>query len=88
MRWRVRLTGEARRSLAQVPDKVRPAIMEFLSGSLSHDPLRVGAPLVRELTGLHAARRGEYRVIYEALEPDHEVIVHRIQHRRDAYRSR
>lgn len=88
MQWRVRLTGEGQRSLAHVPDKVRSAVMEFLSGSLSDDPLRVGAPLARELTGLHAARRGEYRVIYQVLEEDHEVIAHRIQHRRDAFRLR
>ena len=84
--WRVRLTGEARRSLAGVPGKVQLAILEFLGGGLSTDPLRVGAPLHRELSGLHSARRGEYRVIYHVNVEDHEVIVHRVQHRRDAYR--
>ena len=86
MPWRVRLTGEARRSLANVPEKVRPAILEFFSGGLSANPLRVGTALHRELAGLHSARRGEYRVIYQVNLDDHEVIVHRVQHRRDAYR--
>lgn len=44
--------------------------------------------LQRELSGLHSARRGEYRVVYEIREDDRVVIVHRLQHRRDAYRPR
>jgi mRNA-degrading endonuclease RelE of RelBE toxin-antitoxin system len=31
--------------------------------------------------GLHAARRGEYRVIYEIRDAEHEVRVLRVQHR-------
>ena len=83
----MRLTGEARRSLHNVPEKVRPAILEFLGGGLSTDPNRVGSPLHREVAGLHSTRRGEYRVIYQVLNDDREVIVHRVQHRRDAYRQ-
>jgi len=62
--------------------------MEFLSGSLAANPYRVGRMLQRELNGLHAARRGEYRVVYEIRDDDHVVVVHRLQHRRDAYRPR
>jgi mRNA-degrading endonuclease RelE of RelBE toxin-antitoxin system len=67
---------------------VRPAVLEFLANSLATDPYRVGHPLERELAGLHSARRGEYRVIYEVRPETREVIVLRAQHRRDAYRPR
>jgi mRNA interferase RelE/StbE len=67
---------------------VRPAVVEFLSTSLAAAPLRVGHELQRELSGLHSARRGEYRVIYEVRPESHEVVVHRVQHRRDSYRPR
>jgi mRNA interferase RelE/StbE len=67
---------------------VRPAVIEFLTNSLATDPYRVGHPLERELLGLHSARRGEYRVIYEVRPKTHDVVVHRTQHRRDAYRPR
>ena len=63
-------------------------MLEFLSSSLAEDPTRVGHPLQRELTGLHSARRGEYRVIYEIRADTHEVVVLRAQHRRDIYRTR
>ena len=69
-----------------MPDKVYAAVVEFLQGSLAADPHRVGHPLRPELEGLHSARRSEYRVIYEIRE--HDVVVHRVQHRRDAYRLR
>lgn len=84
----MRLTGEARRSLAALPENVRPVVLEFLAGGLTNDPQRVGAELQRELTGMRSARRGEYRVVYELNVHDREVIVHRVQHRRDGYRRR
>jgi mRNA-degrading endonuclease RelE of RelBE toxin-antitoxin system len=45
--------------------------------------------LVGELTGLHSARRGDHRVVYE-IDDDRKVvvIVHRVQHRRVVYRPR
>ncbi|MDQ1712642.1 MAG: mRNA interferase RelE/StbE [Frankiaceae bacterium] len=67
---------------------MRPAVIEFLVNGLATDPYRVGHPLERELLGLHSARRGEYRVIYEIRAGTREVIVLRTQHRRDAYRPR
>ena len=67
---------------------MRPAVVEFLSTSLARDPHRVGHPLQWEIEGLHSTRRGEYRVVYEIRAKPHEVVVHRIQHRRDVYRPR
>jgi mRNA-degrading endonuclease RelE of RelBE toxin-antitoxin system len=48
----------------------------------------VGKPLVGELTGLDAARRGDYRVIYEVDDDRKVVIVHRVQQRSIVYRPR
>ena len=41
-----------------------------------------------ELAGAFAARRGTYRVLYRINEERREVIVIRVDHRRDAYRTR
>jgi mRNA-degrading endonuclease RelE of RelBE toxin-antitoxin system len=82
----VRLTGEARRSLDALPAKVYFAVVEFLGGSLADNPLRAGHALQRDLAGLHSAWRSEYRVVYEVREDEREVVVHRVQHRRDVYR--
>jgi mRNA-degrading endonuclease RelE of RelBE toxin-antitoxin system len=39
-----------------------------------------------DLAGVHSARRGTYRVLYRINEVQREVVVLRIDHRRDAYR--
>jgi mRNA-degrading endonuclease RelE of RelBE toxin-antitoxin system len=41
----------------------------------------VGKPLQFELTGVWAARRGTYHVLYRINENAHEVVVLRIEHR-------
>ena len=61
---------------------------ELLLGALTENPRRVGHPLGRELAGLWSARRGPYRVEYEIDDDDHRVVVLRIDHRADVYRSR
>jgi mRNA interferase RelE/StbE len=63
------------------------AAQEFIFGVLAQDPHRVGKPLREPLAPDWSARRGEYRVIYRIVEPDHCVVVRTVRHRRDAYRT-
>lgn len=82
------LTPPARRALSDgLPEAVATAVIEFLTTALVEGPRRVGKPLRGELTGLWSARRGTYRVIYRISESPAEVIVVRIDHRRDVYRD-
>jgi len=71
-----------------LPEKAASAIVEFLLGPLTDDPVRVGHPLRRELEGLWAARRGPYRVVYEVDEDTRQIRVLRVDHRADVYRPR
>lgn len=57
-------------------------------GPLVDDPHRVGKPLLRELSGYLAARRGVYRIIYRINEETETVEVVRIDHRSRVYRPR
>jgi mRNA interferase RelE/StbE len=57
-------------------------------GPLLDDPHRVGGALRRELGGLHAARRGAYRIVYEVREDTTTVLVLRIDHRSTVYQPR
>lgn len=83
------LTPPASRSLRSgLPEAVATAVIEFLTGALVENPQRVGKPLRRDLAGILSARRGTYRVLYRINETKHEIVVLRIEHRRDAYRSR
>ena len=86
--FEVEITPEGLRHLNQLPGKVRDAAIQAILGPISEQPRRVGKPLVGELTGLYAARRGDYRVVYEIDDDRKVVIVHRVQHRRVVYRPR
>jgi mRNA interferase RelE/StbE len=81
------LTPPARRALqSALPKSVAAAVIEFITGALLENPQRVGKQLHGDLAGIHAARRGTYRVLYRINDQQHEVIILRIEHRRDAYR--
>jgi mRNA-degrading endonuclease RelE of RelBE toxin-antitoxin system len=81
------LAPPARRALAQLlPEAVAAAAVEFITTALLAEPKRVGKPLRGDLAGVWAARRGTYRVLYRIRDDRREVIVLRIEHRRDAYR--
>lgn len=81
-------TPEARRHLDRLPEKVLHAALALIHGALAREPHRVGKPLVGELTGLWSARRSDYRVFYEIDDASRTVTIHRVQHRREAYRPR
>jgi mRNA interferase RelE/StbE len=76
----------ARQAVSRLPEKVATAVVEFLYGSLAASPHRVGKPLKLGLSGLHSARRGDYRVIYRIDDQRREVTVMAIEHRSDVYR--
>jgi mRNA interferase RelE/StbE len=82
------MASSAERALARLPPKVAPATVEFLVGPLLDNQEHVGHPLQRELSGLRAARRGVYRVVYELDHESRVVQVVRIDHRADVYRPR
>ncbi|MDQ3723588.1 MAG: type II toxin-antitoxin system RelE/ParE family toxin [Actinomycetota bacterium] len=81
------LTPPARRAITErLPEAVAAAVINFLTTTLIDEPRRVGKPLRGDLAGIWSARRGSYRVLYRLREDPCEVIVVRIEHRRDAYR--
>jgi mRNA interferase RelE/StbE len=86
--YEIAWTGPARRALSRLPEKVGTAVVEFLYGSLATNPHRVGKPLNLSMSGLHSARRGDYRIIYRIGDDVRRVDVLAIEHRADAYRPR
>jgi mRNA interferase RelE/StbE len=53
---------------------------------LIRQPYQVDKPLRDDLAGVWSAWRGTYRVLYRIRGDLHEVIVLRVEHRRDVYR--
>ena len=81
------LTPPAIRAIqSELPEAVAAAVIEFMTGPLVENPRRVGKMLRRELEGIWSARRGTYRVLYRINDQVDEVVVLRIDHRRDVYR--
>jgi mRNA-degrading endonuclease RelE of RelBE toxin-antitoxin system len=82
------VTPPARRAIEQrLSEPVAAAVVDFLTTALITNPHRLGKPLRGDLAGLWSARKGTYRVLYRINEDLGEVIVIRIEHRRDAYRA-
>lgn len=87
MGYQVELSSSAQRDLDTIPPKYAAAILQYAFGLLADNPARAGRPLTGDLDGLHGARRGDYRIIYE-IHDDNFVLIHRIRHRAHAYRPR
>lgn len=86
--YEVQLAPAAARAIQDKLTEPVAAAIEFITGGLAANPRRVGKPLMRELRGKYAARRGELRFIYSIDDAENLVTVLRIEHRRDAYRPR
>ncbi|MDE0615766.1 MAG: type II toxin-antitoxin system RelE/ParE family toxin [bacterium] len=84
--YEVKITPSGLRHLDRLPGKVRDAAFATIFGPMAENPQRVGKPLMDELERLRSARRGDYRIIYEILEDEMVVVIHRVQHRRHVYR--
>lgn len=86
--YELQIAPAAARALSdRLPEAVAAAVIEFLTTALVGQPHRVGKPLRGQLEGIFSARRGTYRVLYEIVEDSRQVVVYRIEHRRDAYRD-
>ena len=87
--YEIIVSGPAARAIGEtLPEAVRAAAVEFITGALIDNPRRVGRALRNELAGIHSARRGTYRILYRIDETERIVTVLRIDHHSDVYRSR
>lgn len=85
--YEIVLTPPARRAIAEdLSEAIATAVIDFVTTALLDNPHRVGKPLRGDLEGIWSARRGTYRVLYRIHETRREVVVLRIDHRRDVYR--
>jgi mRNA interferase RelE/StbE len=88
-RHEIVVTAPAARAIQEtLPEAVAFAVIDFITGPLLEKPQRVGDALHNEMEGAWNARRGTYRILYRIDDERREVIVLRVGHRRDIYRSR
>lgn len=87
--YRVELSGPAVRALERLPVKLVDAVLRFLDGPLTQNPMRATKPLGAELQGLRAGYVGiSYRVLVRIDDDARLVQVMRIAHRADVYGPR
>lgn len=85
MSYSIKIKSSAARALAKIEVKERYRLIEAID-RLADEP-SAGSALKGEFGGLRRLRVGRYRIIYEAIHRDLTVLVVRIGHRRDIYRS-
>lgn len=84
--YSIRIKRSAAREIGRIPRDDRMRIIRAID-RLAEQPL-TGSVLKGGLRGLRRVRVGRYRVLYEVLDDELVVLVVRVSHRREAYRSR
>jgi mRNA interferase RelE/StbE len=84
--YRVEITDGAERDFEQLDKPVAKRIRERLGWLAIHleqiRPEKLSGPLA----DLFKLRVGDYRVFYDILQQEQIIVVHRVRHRREAYR--
>lgn len=90
MAWAVELSSLARKHLDQLDPPMARRILTYLNDRVSalDDPLQLGEPLKGSRLGnLWRYRVGDYRVVADLQDEVLCVLIVRIGHRREVYRS-
>lgn len=72
----------------RLPQCIWLAALTFVEERLADNPQRLSKALTGNLAGLHAARVGDYRILFRIDDEDRVVRVLRVAHRAHAYRPR
>ena len=83
--YKVELRRDAQKVLDKLPKQYFQAIITAIKG-LSENPRPRGMENIKS-TGLWRIRQGDYRIIYFIQDDFKSVIIVRIGHRREIYRS-
>jgi len=85
--YSVELEPAAFRQLKRVPRANQPRVTEQIN-SLADEPRPAGCEKLTDMNNAWRIRVGDYRVVYVVDDQQQIVVVTRIGHRRDVYRSR
>ena len=86
--YEIRILDSAKKELAKLSKPIAQKVIKrirWLGENLEHiNP----TPLKGQLSDFYKFRTGDYRVLYEILHDEKEVVIHLIGHRKDIYRKR
>lgn len=86
MTYSLKIKKSAAKALAKISKNDRLRLIEAID-RLREEP-NAGGVLKGEFAGLRRLRVGSYRIIYEVIDDRLVVLVVRVGHRREVYRSR
>ncbi len=89
MAWTVEFQKDAEKELGKLDRQQAKRILRYLYKKIAtdEDPRRFGDGLKSNLAGLWKYRIGDYRAICDIQDAVVKVIVVRVRHRREVYRS-
>lgn len=85
MEYEVKIYSSALRNLDRLPKKVKISIRHKIR-ALAVNPYPYNATALKGI-GYYKIRVGDYRILYEVNDEVREVEIHRIRHRKEAYRN-
>jgi len=85
---RARLLDAAARDLARLDKPEARRVVARINWLVSNYATIQPEALSGNLAGFYKLRVGDFRVIYEILDPEQTLLVHAIGHRREIYRKR
>lgn len=83
--YKIEVRRRAQHALDRLPENDFQAVVQTIK-ELAQTPRPRGVEKVK-ITGLWRVRQGDYRIIYAIDDREHLVIVVRVGHRREIYRS-
>jgi mRNA interferase RelE/StbE len=88
--WQIEVSETAKKQLAKIDHQAQRDIWRFLQDRIAtdEDPMRFGAPLRKNLSGLWKYRVGNYRLICDIQGNRLIVLVVRVGHRREVYQGK
>ena len=90
MAWRIELADDAIKQLKKMGHMDAKRIRDYLRSRVQplEDPQQLGKPLTGQLSELWRYRVGDYRIIASIEDEEVRILVIRVGHRRDIYRSK
>ena len=85
MRFNVEFNEEAKKEFKAIPKEFQELIKRAIEERLETDPISYGKPLRYSWKGHRSLRVSKYRVLYRVIEVKNNVLVVRIEIRRDVY---
>lgn len=86
--WKIEYKKSVKKDLKKIPLEEKKLIKMAIEEKLMIDPVKFGTPLRQSLKGYFKFRVGDYRIVYGLKRKTVTVLVIKIGHRKDVYKSK